>query len=339
MHLQEGSMPFLLGDYLRAYSQDFRILSSSNPYRFALNGLNYSAHVSLAHFAARKNPDEWRIQIPRSVRETQIAREQAGDIVLFIGFFDDYPAFTAWEASYVLSLNSKDIGSVYVPHSNANDASTNMAALDRRAARNLGRNTTKLTFRGEFLGFYAENLNLLHQVETGAQLLRVVEQFSDFIEQAEPSGTENQLVEIAGRRRKVSSVRKNYPRNPHFRDSVMSAYSGSCAICRKQLGIVEAAHIIPHNHPDCVEAVTNGIALCVEHHRLYDAALLMPTAGQRFVLNNQRVEHLKNIGQDSGLDEVRILAAGSYEVPHDAQFNPNEEFLKRGVRIRLGTDA
>jgi putative restriction endonuclease len=146
------------------------------------------------------------------------------------------------------------------------------------------------------------------------------------------------LVSLGGVRKRIAVTRTLYARNPAFTRSVLAAYRTSCCVCGHQMGLVQAAHIIPHGHPDSVDQVVNGLALCVEHHKLYDDGLLLPTEGQRLILNPDRVEYLRVIKQDSGIDKLKAIAAKGYTRPKDKRHCPNEEFLGRGVRIRLGTD-
>lgn len=56
-----------------------------------------------------------------------------------------------------------------------------------------------------------------------------------------------------------------------FRQRVLVAYRESCAVC--QLGhseLLDAAHILPDNHPRGEPVVTNGLALCKLHHAAFD---------------------------------------------------------------------
>ena len=63
-------------------------------------------------------------------------------------------------------------------------------------------------------------------------------------------------------------------RNPYFRDLILKKYNSTCIICGCQEEIIlEAAHIkgVAEGGDDSAE---NGICLCRNHHRLFDAALL-----------------------------------------------------------------
>jgi putative restriction endonuclease len=126
-----------------------------------------------------------------------------------------------------------------------------------------------------------------------------------------------------------------YPRDRKFSESVLNANGYSCAICNKQLGIVEAAHIIPHSHQDSVDSVNNGIALCVEHHKHYDQALLMPNISNKLLVNHEKVEFLIAINRDNGIDSILELENSPYTLPIKLEHYPNEQYLELGIKIRL----
>jgi putative restriction endonuclease len=335
------SIQFLLADALRAYSQDFRLLTNVNPYLLQLNGREYSVHASEIHDsgAGRTNADEWRIQLQSTIKRLQAERFARGITTLYVGFFPNTEVFSAWEPARIAALNVAGTGSVYIPHSDLGQVEAVGGALRTVRAAALGRNSSELSLPTSALGLYFENYAMFHNLSNFNEL-RVVLNASLPAASAESYvGTEVEEVVVAGARLRVTMTRTAFPRNSRFRDAVMRAYRGRCCVCDRQLGLVQAAHIIPHNHPDCQEHVSNGLALCIEHHRLYDDALLLPSARGVLYLNADRVEHLRNISQDSGIDAIRALGATNYRVPDHVPSRPNDAYLERGVRIRLGTDA
>ena len=60
-------------------------------------------------------------------------------------------------------------------------------------------------------------------------------------------------------------------RDERFRKRVVSAYNARCAMCGLDLDLVVAAHILPVQAPGSMDIVPNGIALCENHHRLFDS--------------------------------------------------------------------
>lgn len=336
MAVSHISPSFFFLDALRRYSEDFQLRERTNPIEFVLNGQPYSVHVSETHFAARLNPDEWRIQIPRQVIDTQRARLAAGTKVAFVGFFPDGTVFTGWEPAYVLSLQPVDVGSVYVSRTHWEIVPRENCAVEERRAQNLGRATQKISMGTDLLGLYLENLAVFHAVSSEADLKQIVDGIGPSVATDSLNGEVEAEILIAGQRKVVTSTRTAFQRDPRFREAVMRAYEGACCICGRQLGLVEAAHIVPHGQVDSNDHVTNGLALCVEHHRLYDGVLLIPEPGRRLFLNPDRVEHLRNIGQDTGLDAIEQLASQLYRIPDHAPSRPSDDFLTRGKAIRLG---
>ncbi|MEZ4475386.1 MAG: HNH endonuclease [bacterium] len=57
-----------------------------------------------------------------------------------------------------------------------------------------------------------------------------------------------------------------------FREAVLDAYAGRCAICHlRHRELLDAAHIIPDGEPDGLAEVPNGLSLCKLHHAAYDS--------------------------------------------------------------------
>lgn len=338
MAVNTNSLIYFLTDAIAAYTEDFTLIRRANPVLFKMNGITYSVHISSVHDSGkgRDNPDEQRIQIQRPVIDTQRARQGNQIVTLFIGFFPDGNVFSAWEPEHVFSQNPKDGGTVYARFSHNQIASDMGAAVRESRSNNLKRKVVTISLRAEALGFYCENWPLLHTLNVGVDAERLMNSAATMIEaDTKPGKTETQIT-VAGQRKQVTITRRAFARSPKFRDDIMRAYGGSCCVCGRQLGLVQAAHIIPHNHPESVDHISNGLALCVEHHKFYDDVLLLPAAGQRFHLNELRVEHLRNIGQDSGIDAVRVLAQTNYKVPDHVPSRPNDDYLERGRLIRLG---
>lgn len=60
-----------------------------------------------------------------------------------------------------------------------------------------------------------------------------------------------------------------------FRPRVLRAYESRCALCRlRHPPLLDAAHILPDQHPHGDPVVPNGLAMCKIHHAAYDANIL-----------------------------------------------------------------
>ncbi len=93
-----------------------------------------------------------------------------------------------------------------------------------------------------------------------------------------PDSIHEEIRSAIGLRNQLVLVKKS-ARDPKFREVVLKAYEYSCAVCGFNLRIknalagVEAAHVKWHamNGPD---TISNGLALCTMHHKLFDLGAL-----------------------------------------------------------------
>lgn len=87
-----------------------------------------------------------------------------------------------------------------------------------------------------------------------------------------PTGLLEERSESSGERARVASFR--IVRDAGFRHRVKVAYGDRCALCRLGHGLVEAAHIYPVSAPGSTDRLSNGVALCPNHHKAFDAHLI-----------------------------------------------------------------
>jgi putative restriction endonuclease len=60
-----------------------------------------------------------------------------------------------------------------------------------------------------------------------------------------------------------------------FRERVLTAYRGQCALCRlRHRELLDAAHIVPDSEPGGEPVVRNGLSLCKLHHAAFDRMFL-----------------------------------------------------------------
>jgi putative restriction endonuclease len=120
---------------------------------------------------------------------------------------------------------------------------------------------------------------------------------------------------------------RRQPRDPLFRERIMRAYSHQCAFCGfdlrlDQLNIgLEAAHIRWHQAggPD-VES--NGLALCVLHHKLFDLGAFTLDLDTARILVSERVHG------STGVDEWALQYHGSPpRVPLRAEYLPMRDHI------------
>jgi putative restriction endonuclease len=329
---------YFVRDALSPYSENFHIVERENPVRVDLNGAPFSIHVSYVHDSgnARDNEDEVRIQLGRRLIDAQRERQTQGQKVAFIGFFEGGETFVAWDPRHVFSLQVRTVASVYARQSQRSLVEERQAAVHEFKAKWLGEQSFAIALPSSALGFYLENTARFHALPSENAIVSLVERHTETFDDAGRGKSGEFVIDTGRTREKFIFERTAYPRDPRFKKAVLEAYEYTCCICGRQLGIVQAAHIIPHSLEGSPNQVTNGLALCIEHHRLYDDALLLPGPGYRLVFNEQRAEYLRQIKQEKGLEEVKNFHGYQFNVPEKPENRPDDHFLQQGVQYRLG---
>ena len=325
---------YTVQDSLRPYFEDLAIEDQSNPVIVQFNGVSHSLHLSYVHDSGnrRSNEDEVRIQIPARYREAQRIRKKEGMNVAFVGFFAGSQIFMAWDPVYVFSLQGKKSVSVYARKSQEERVEKHSAAVYTFPPKNLKGISSVIALPSDALGFYLQNIEHFHRLRSDEEIQRIIQNaYSDdflSIQGETTSTTEERML--------FTYTRRAFPRDPQFKKKVLAAYEQKCCICNRQLGIVEAAHIIPHSVLNSPNTVNNGLALCIEHHRLYDTALLLPGPENLLVFNRDRAEYLKQEKQEKGLGEIESLHHTKFAKPVSPEHYPSDEYLQRGLDIRMG---
>ena len=116
-------------------------------------------------------------------------------------------------------------------------------------------------------------------------------------------------------------------RDERFRKEVVSAYDARCAMCGLDLDLVVAAHILPVAAPGSMDIVPNGIALCENHHRLFDSHRVLISPGSFQV-------HLHPIlAKQAKEDDVSRQFVEAFNpvlrTPADAGLQPDPEMFDR----------
>ena len=120
-----------------------------------------------------------------------------------------------------------------------------------------------------------------------------------------------------------------------FANRVKSAYHDLCAVCSIQLGLTEAAHIVPVAWPGSTDLTSNGLSLCRNHHRAYDANLLSVKPDYTIEISKVRGASLSAASLDRGLiDLMSFDGAKLAVVPDSVADRPLPEYLQVGRDAR-----
>ena len=198
--------------------------------------------------------DEWRIQATGVDR----FEPEPGGKTLILGWEDKRGVFVGFD----LHKHQGQIG--YSPSIQLREHALDEAARHVFAIHNKGNEELAVTFRPDFLPTYIANAESLHDCGEFEGEIDVLRQLGD---QAEDLDDADVIGEIAEPRRYAVIAARRALREIDFRSRVLGAYGHSCAMCGIQLGLLDAAHILPAAHPDSTDDTNNGVALCTLHHR------------------------------------------------------------------------
>lgn len=112
-------------------------------------------------------------------------------------------------------------------------------------------------------------------------------------------------------------------RDAKFGPRVKEQYEYSCAVCGVQLEIIEAAHIIPVNDSKSSDDVWNGLALCPNHHTLFDARRFIVRPNLMVKVDSEAVDFLKESGRASGIELLSQYAGKAVAEPLFWNLSPN----------------
>lgn len=323
VNLAQGELFQALMDGCQRYTESILYLGGQNPYRLSLNGASVTVFLSNVHSARRVDQDEFRIQCPGSLPSELGSRRNGGDIVCVLGYSGDIDIFSAWDPERFLKRNtSTNRFSLYTRMSKISQARQHgFAKYDDSQGQ------VVLQFRSEFLGLYIENLTLMHRA-TNRNLDRIAEIFG------ETSLGSRFARPLTVARRRIKATHTHFARSPRFRSAVLTAYEFSCAMCRVQLDLIEAAHIVPHAHEHGTDAIHNGLALCSLHHKSYDSGLVYFDSDYCVHINRDRVNYLRKTNRVEGLSRFKRLLRRRIHLPNDTNLHPSSVNIELGNSVR-----
>jgi putative restriction endonuclease len=110
---------------------------------------------------------------------------------------------------------------------------------------------------------------------------------------SDPTGVgDNEINSAVAKPRRYAVTTRRALRDILFRKCVLEAYSHRCAMCGVQLDLLDAAHIIPVEHPDGTDETSNGVALCALHHRAYDRGLITFDEKYRIRVSKMQIDEM-----------------------------------------------
>jgi putative restriction endonuclease len=275
---------------------------------------------NLTHGGGKARPaDEYRIQITG----VDHFEAEADGKTLILGWWAEGGVF----AGFDFLKHSGVLG--FSPSIQIREEALRKAAINGFSSWIKDNQEIAISFHPDFFVEYVRNLESLHSFGESEVDLGVLE---DVIER--PNEVNDALVQTVTQERQitVTNVKKKM-RDNSFKARVLTSYRYKCAICSLQLKLVEAAHIIPVEH-DGSDLTSNGIALCVLHHRAFDRALITVNDGYQIIYNTSKIDKLREIGLDGGIDEFIQNLRAVIHLPPAIDDRPHIDFIRQANQIR-----
>jgi len=314
----------LVADAIKESGWNVTYINLNYPFKIAIYKGEQSYRLkiiiyNITHGGKKRAADEYRIQL----KEGRLAPE-AGYITLILGYYDALEVFAGFDFQ-------KHIG---VPGYSASlqikEGNLATATLSSFSPYDRGNGEVAVAFRPDFFVGYVENLDELHEFGSSKKDFEVLEEVAD-----NPDAVNDALLNSVTKKRKkalVAVVKKL--RDTSFTRRVLTAYGNRCAFSGIQLKMVDAAHIIPVSDDTSTDETFNGVALSPIHHRAYDGGLITFDDRYRVAVNEDRCDHLRDIGFDGGLKAFLAGLRPVINVPPAVADRPHVDYIRTANKLR-----
>jgi hypothetical protein len=266
-----------------------------------------AVHLGPVGFSHRDRDDvERRFQNPGKGRPMSVPR---GSLPLLLGIWEqgEHPVLVGMEAEARLGRPTRQ--SLFIPLWLLEQAATSGWSQHHSTSGEL------------IIGFHPALL--LSYVEARRSGLHIEpEQVAGISEASGLLAPPEEAAEERARRGVSALVRR-----ARFAKEVVEAYSGRCAMCGLNFGLVEGAHIYPVKAPSSSDKVWNGLALCGNHHAAFDRHLLWIEPGNRSVKIHSAI--LSAAGEDETARQFVEMTSPQLRSPASSDDEPRAEMFHK----------
>lgn len=276
---------------------------------------------NLTHGGGSARPkDEYRIQITG----VDLFEQHKGEQTLILGWWDEVGVFAAFD----YNKHRGKLG--FSPSIQIREEFLRKALINGFAPCDKGNDEIAIAFRPDFMMGYIQNLQQLHNFGTAKQTFRALEEIS-----AHPLAINTEsLKKLTKQRQTIVQEVIRKIRDASFKARVLNAYGNKCAFSGIQLNLVDAAHILPVSVNHSTDATSNGIALSVLYHRAYDRGLVTFNEKYQTIVNEKKMNQLREIGFDGGIDEFIKGIRPIIYLPPAVNDRPNANLVKEANQLR-----
>ncbi len=132
------------------------------------------------------------------------------------------------------------------------------------------------------------------------------------------------IPEVKERVRRSANV---LVRHHAFSKNVRAAYNNCCAMCGVNMGVVVGAHIHPVSAPNSVDHATNGLALCQNHHSVFDNHKIWIDPSTKTIKFHPDI-----IQEAQTSNMTQLFIDGTFPIlanPEEIDFSPLEEMFEK----------
>ncbi len=301
------------------------ILNERNPYLIqATDGAGQSIALRIyiwncTHGGGKRAADEYRVQLTKIP-----AAPKRNEHLIVLGWHDAYQVFVAFDPKRHIAQTG-DSPSAQIKERALEESNRNMFAAHVNA-----KGETIIAMRPAFFMTYVINSSQLHKFGKSADL-RLLNEIGE--KRGETNADESPEIKDK-ERREVMRVIKQKVRDADFRDRILTAYKSTCAMCGIQLGLLDAAHIVPVYSPKSTDDTNNGVGLCALHHRAFDNGLVSFDSKYRIEINQANLKILSAHGLDGGYTTFTKNLRKVIYIPADRRDHPHPSHIKLGRILR-----
>ena len=300
---------------------------SGNPRKFVVRAGRNHFEVwlyiwSLTHGGGPARPkDEYRIQLTSVASPIQM--NPGGGPTLLMGFESNTQCFAGFDVEKHRAFSTKS-PSIQIPLTALYEALQNGFSFARK-----GNDEVAIGVRPDQFLTYVQNAPTLHMQGADTDMSRLLSQAAELTEI-----DIEELESLSHERQRIVSTVSRLSRDANFRRKVLNAYERRCSVTRIQLGLVDAAHILPVGIDGSTDDVSNGIPLSPTYHRAYDKGLIFLDEALVMRLNEAKVQELDALKLTGGIEDFSAYLDTRIHLPQDRYQWPNLQMIQEANRVR-----
>ena len=275
---------------------------------------------NLTHGGRESLPDEYRIQM--TTVESPLPMNPEGYTVL-LGYEPDREVFAGFDLERHRTFTS---GS---PSVQVKISTLNNCLQDGLAFQTKSNDEIAIGVRSDHLLIYCQHAREFHRLGDDSTHLETTERAVKTQEYDELD-----ILDLPEPRQIVIRETARWARSSAFTKQVLNAYDNRCAVTRRKLRLVDAAHILPVKAGDqSIDTVRNGIALSPTFHRAFDRGLIYLDESMFMRINDAAADDLFRLGLASGIDSF-AAQLGKIHLPYNPEQHPDPNFIRLANAFR-----